>query len=119
METNNPEHEQLKQTIAKVDNKTPTPSDRANKVYKILMSTEVSNWDCVCFAAEFLGMMVPVMPWIEKSAKEISKLVYTQHYLLSEDVIEAESATAKVRILDKEHQNAMGLGSTEEADKSP
>lgn len=42
---------------------------------------DLTDWDLVCFAAEYLGMMVNVHPWLEEDAKHICSLVYTAHYL--------------------------------------
>jgi len=74
--------------VARVDKTKSSPSQRAALVYKILLESDLSNWDVVCFCAEYLGLMIETMPHIEKLAKELSQLIYTQHYLMEENILE-------------------------------
>src|SRR3954469_20742226 len=72
--------------IRNVDNKVASPSVRAGLVWEFLRIEQphLTDWDLICFAVEFLGMMTHTHPWLEEDVKSISKLVYTAHYLTPE-----------------------------------
>src|SRR3990167_2964229 len=74
--------------VARVDKTKSSPSQRATLVYKILLESDLNNWDVVCFCDEYLGLMIETMPHIEKPAKELSQLIYTQHYLIEDNILE-------------------------------
>ena len=63
-----------------IENDENGPSTRAHKVLQLLRNSTVTDWDMVCFAVEFLAMMHTVYPWLEESAREITRLVYIAHY---------------------------------------
>jgi hypothetical protein len=69
--------------VGNVDQRIASPSERAKLVWDIIRThaPELTDWDVICFSAEYLGMMVNVQPWLEIPVKEVSKLVYTAHYL--------------------------------------
>ncbi len=73
--------------IELVDQIIDSPSARAKKIHDILKnSVGITEWDVICFSAEFLGVMHHAYPWLELPAKHILKLIYTAHYYESSDV---------------------------------
>lgn len=77
--------QQLINTIEEVDKITESPSSRAVKVLDILQAhgkDQLTNWDIVCFCAEYLGSQIYAFPWLEEFAKRLVRLVYTQHYIM-------------------------------------
>lgn len=77
--------QQLNERIIAVDELVPSPSVRARMIFGILhhsaQGQTLTDWDVVCFCAEFLGMITSVYPWLEDDVRKIAKLVYTAHYL--------------------------------------
>ena len=69
--------------IGEVDKQIASPSERAALVWSYLKNEhpDLTDWDVICFSTEYLGMMVPVHPWLEELAKKLATLVYTAHYL--------------------------------------
>ncbi len=77
--------------IGEVDKQIASPSERASLVWQYLKSEhpDLTDWDLVCFSAEYLGMMVQVHPWLEELAKKLNMLVYTAHYLTPDTDVES------------------------------
>jgi len=72
----------LKEVMARIDRLTESPDQRAQKVLIALRAhANVTTWDVLCFCAEYLGMMVPAYPFVEKEARELTRLVYLAHYV--------------------------------------
>lgn len=82
-----------KELIEKIDKLYPSPSERASHVWGILQqhAANLSTWDVLCFCAEYMGMMIPAVPFIEKGAKDNARLIYDAHYFFPESVNAAES----------------------------
>lgn len=68
--------------IAELDGKYPNPTKRAGKVFAILRKTapELTNWDLLCFASSYIGLIGEKYPWLLSEAKVINKLVHIAHY---------------------------------------
>lgn len=63
------------------------PEARAQKVYRyLLQNKELTNWDLICFCAEYVGSMVSTLPWIEEPARSLIRLVYLAHHVRFEGV---------------------------------
>ena len=72
----------LAAAMARVDQRTESPSARAQKVLIALRAREdITTWDVLCFCAEYLGMMLPAYPWLDKEAREVARMVYLAHYV--------------------------------------
>ena len=73
--------EQFFSFVNETDKKTPSPEQRAKKVYDILKKhKELDNWDLTCFCVEYIGSQVSVHPWLEALARKLTGIVYTAHY---------------------------------------
>lgn len=71
------------------------PSERAKRVYEYLASSgKFTNWDLVCFGAEYIGSMVGSLPWLETAAKDLVRLVYLAHYIRFEAVAWLDKKTS-------------------------
>lgn len=79
--------------IREVDQRFVSPGERANHIWTILKSEhpELTDWDVICFAGEYLGMMSRVHLWLEEPAKRAIGLIYAAHYMNAEK-IDAESS---------------------------
>lgn len=68
--------------IAELDEKYSSPTKRARKVFTILRETapELTNWDLLCFASGYIGIIGEKYPWLVSEAKVINKLVHIAHY---------------------------------------
>ena len=89
MAENDSDTKRLKEELIKrIDAEKKSPSQRAGIVFDILRNTDLTNWDVVCFCVEYLGLMIESMPWIEGEAKSLSRMVYTQHYMMNDNVLE-------------------------------
>lgn len=78
------------QHIEEVDKKLEAPEDRAKKVLDILKQHNLTTWDVMCFCSEWLGMMIPVWPWLEPMSVRIAKLTQYAHYYKTDDIIAQE-----------------------------
>jgi len=114
MATDNNGHEQvsLQDRMAQIDKITESPSKRAQKVwdYARLVSdkTGFTTWDLLCFTSEWLGIMVPVWPWLEDPAKNLARRVYYAHYYLTDTVL-GEEKKAQIDI-DKDEREVIVEG---------
>lgn len=81
MEKDNSRFERAAQ-VALGDSIDLSPEDRAKHVFNLIKekAPELTNWDLICFSANYLGMISGAFPWLEVPAKHICKLVYTAHY---------------------------------------
>lgn len=69
------------------DKETPSPEVRAGYVLNLIKdaNNDITNWDLLCFAIEYLGSQVLVYDWL--SAKAILLLnteIYQAHYFRDE-----------------------------------
>lgn len=80
------------------DNQFASPDERARYIFNILRkyAPQATQWDLVCFAAEFLGMQAPALPALHDHAKALLKLVYMMHYQYGEG-IEKDGSIASPR----------------------
>lgn len=84
MESDNPKaRTSITEVMDAVDRLKPSPSQRASEIWEILHAHAIkrTDWDLVCFCAEFLGHMVSVHPWLKEPVRELSRLVYQAHYV--------------------------------------
>lgn len=75
------DRELTKEIIARVDATQLSPSARASEVWSVVAQLDFTQWDWVCFCAEYLGMMSAAIPYLLEPSKDLSKRVYTAHYL--------------------------------------
>lgn len=106
---------ELEQQIVKTDHGTPSPGARAERVWAILreVAPELTDWDLVCFAANYLGWQSSNYLWLVSDAKAICKLVYAAHYLN-----EGVDVTANTREVDTVLQPSAGDTGSNTARKS-
>lgn len=79
--------------ISEVDRLKSPPGERAMRIWNIIKSIngklprdkEITDWDLMCFCAEYLGSQSLAYPWLQSSIKPVLSLIYNQHYLLNED----------------------------------
>lgn len=99
----------LQDRMAQVDKITESPSKRAQKVwdYARLVSdkTGFTTWDLLCFTSEWLGIMVPVWPWLEDPAKNLARRVYYAHYYLTDVVLGEERKTQEDILKDEDKRD--------------
>lgn len=80
----------LDQIQEKVDKILPSPDDRASKVYSVVKE-QFTIWDLICFSGAYLVMISETVPWLKEDATRLYKLIYTAHYLDTENVIENDN----------------------------
>lgn len=69
------------------DKRTPNPENRAGWIFRELKSKypNLTNWDLLCFSAEFLASNVLVYEWLQKDIiKELLQRIYVAHYALDD-----------------------------------
>ncbi len=105
--------DELDKILERVDHATPGPGERAAYVWELLQHEhpELTDWDVVCFAANFLGYMSPALPWLHEDAKHICNLVYKAHYL-NGDKIDTASAIKRGtdRVLPQHNEESGSAG---------
>ena len=76
----------IKAKIKELDATQPSPDERAKVVFHLLKThfPELTEWDLLCFSAEFLGYMSQRYLWMQAEAKKMCSLVYNAHYVLNE-----------------------------------
>lgn len=81
------QHESLAAAIRELDSKLPSPEKRASHIFSILRNEhpELTDWDLLCFATNYIAFMTQAFPWLEKEAKALNNLVYTAHYVATEE----------------------------------
>jgi hypothetical protein len=74
----------LERTIAHiedVDERVTTPDRRALHVFNVLKKYDFTDWDIVCFCANYLGLQAnSTLPYLMPEAKILTQKVYTLHY---------------------------------------
>lgn len=91
-----PSSDSIKELMKEVDALHPSPSQRAERVYSILMhhAPELSLWDIACFSIEMLGKVSldpSFQPVIGAPVKELSRQIYSIHYFNSEELFGAQT----------------------------
>ncbi len=68
--------------VDEIDARTDAPNVRAQRIWHVLRqhAPNESNWDVLCFAVEYVGMLSPEFPWLEDVARALAARVYTAHY---------------------------------------
>jgi hypothetical protein len=99
-----------RERIAELDAIALDPGERAAKVWEILRraAPHLTDWDVVCFAANYLGMQSTNFLWLEGPAKEVCKLVYTAHYLVTERTDVSSGLGSPTTLIDTEKRNTSG-----------
>lgn len=75
--------------IARVNKDEHGPSQRAARVYSFLRTHPgFTNWDVICFAAEYLGAqsITPSLDWLQAPTRDLIRAIYTAHYIRFENV---------------------------------
>jgi hypothetical protein len=69
--------------IQESDQISPSPEDRAAVVLAFIRQhmPDLTNWDLICFCSNYLAAESLSIQWLQPPAKEITRLVYTAHYL--------------------------------------
>lgn len=79
----------ISKQLEEVDKQYPSPTERAHEIWSIISATpaliEKTDWDILCFCVEYVAMQSQNWRWLEDSAKELNRIVYTAHYLSSEN----------------------------------
>jgi hypothetical protein len=58
------------------------PGERTKRVYAHLVSANrFTNWDLLCFCAEYLGSQAGTLDWLMAPAKWLIRLIYMAHYI--------------------------------------
>ena len=102
--------------LNKVDSKILSPSQRADKIFSFIktnMPEQPSVWDVVCFASEYVGSQVSMLPFLEVAAKELLMLVYAFHYeypatidpTYSDDESNSNTGEAEANVNDAGHNS--------------
>src|SRR5689334_7783448 len=84
--------------MAEKDKEIESPSSRAARVlgYIEFSYPELTQWDMICFCAEYLGMQSAALPAIEPETRKLLSLIYSMHYLTENPeikVLDEKSAT--------------------------
>ena len=71
-------HEQM----AEIDANYPSPTQNAELVFKHLRTEhpELTNWELLCFAAMYIGLVGDEYPWLKMPAMAINRLLHILHY---------------------------------------
>lgn len=87
--------EKIKRVMLERDLKDPSPEVRAERIFSYLQETQpnLTEWDLICFSVNYLALIMPAFPYIEKPIKEIASLIYTAHY--SDDGSNTKSGISK------------------------
>ncbi len=75
-----------------VDSLISSPQKRTIKVYEVIMrhnkefeSSQISNWDIVCFCVGYLAGQVAVFPWLSLPVKNLGQYILNTHYILTSE----------------------------------
>ncbi len=102
------ERQSLNERMLEVDGFTESPSKRAQKIWeqarKLSDEYGFTTWDLMCFVTEWLGIMVPLWPWLDEPAKSLARRVYYAHYYLT-DVVLGSERKAKLNLVDTEEED--------------
>jgi hypothetical protein len=95
------------QHIAEIDGRVVSPSERAEYIWAVLKSEhpDLTDWDVLCFAGEYLGMMTQTYLWLEEPAKRVLGLIYTAHYM-NPETIDGESIIKRAAPSTTQHSDS-------------
>lgn len=70
--------------IQEKDLVTESPDKRAVRVFALLKERcpDLTQWDLLCFCAEYIGMQATTHQLLERGARDILGNLYSIHYLL-------------------------------------
>lgn len=107
---------QRRAAIAAKDPRQPSPEERASVVWSLLRENfpDLTDWDLLCFAVEYMGSMSIQWPWLENVAKAAVSLVYTAHY---EAMTDEATATGLKHASNRGSENRPD-GSTQDSNRS-
>ena len=73
--------------VARLDSETPAPEERARVIWELIRSRfpDLTDWDLLCFCVNYIAMQSQQWNWLEAPAKELNRLVYIAHYVLTEE----------------------------------
>lgn len=89
--------------MREVDAKFPAPSERAQKIHKVVKehAPDATYWDIVCFCIEIFGALSldpEFAPVVGDTVKKLSNQIYTIHYMHAEELLsEPNKAGADIR----------------------
>ena len=71
-------HEQMEE----IDDLYPSPTQNAELVFGILRTEhpELTNWELLCFASMYIGLVGDQYPWLKMPAMAINRLLHILHY---------------------------------------
>jgi hypothetical protein len=109
-EDNGNERQSLAERMVEIDGITESPSKRAQKIWeqarKLSDEYGFTTWDLMCFVTEWLGIMVPLWPWLDGPAKDLARRVYYAHYYLT-DVVLGTERKAKLGLVEEEDKRVV------------
>src|SRR4051812_37523920 len=93
--------------IAEIDRRVVSPGERADYIWQCLKREhpDLTDWDVLCFAGEYMGMMRETYPWLEEPAKRVLGLIYAAHYM-NPDTIDGESVIKRPPAASPEHSDS-------------
>lgn len=96
----------IKRRMEDTDKHIASPEARARHVFNILKTKapELTQWDLVCFSAEFLGMQSAAYPWLRENSIALCKLIYHAHYIATEGVDRESSLRNTSEQPQREHE---------------
>ena len=76
--------------MAEIDASYPSPTQNAEHVFALLRTEhpELSNWELLCFAAMYIGLVGDDYPWLKMPAMAINRLLHILHYKYPERTCE-------------------------------
>jgi hypothetical protein len=80
--------------MEEIDKKYMSPEERAREIYNILRKAapNLTNWDLLCFCAEYTAFMAVANEWLKPYAGPLARTIYTAHYLAGEEFLERINA---------------------------
>lgn len=104
--------------IDEIDARTDSPHVCAQRIWNILRqhAPNETNWDILCFAVEYIGMLVPECPWLEDVAKPLAVRVYTAHYA-KEGLYDAPRGRPEATTQPEYRRPNMGAGQKENSNR--
>lgn len=85
----------LEEVAERVKDDPNGPSQRTLRVYQVLAASgKFTNWDLICFSAEYLGSHVGILPWLMEPARHLMRLVYIAHYIRFETIAWMDKVTS-------------------------
>jgi hypothetical protein len=84
--------QKLNDLLDEVNAKHESIQARASRIYGLLRehNPDLTNWDLLCFAAEYAAYMSISYPWLNPPARDLARSVYLAHYLMAKEILEEE-----------------------------